>query len=184
MNKIIVWGLRISTLTYALLHLTTSFLPFDRLVFLLSLAGIAMIVFTSLSRSISTYKLPLFMLITGISVLLYSGTPLIEGILNGMLQMRNVIGLLIIMPLISWVLSEEPYIEDMMALFHKMLNTSRKFYFMLVSFTQVFSYFLLFGAIPMMYQLVDIVLKDKTSKALQNFKSTSLLRGFSLSILW
>lgn len=184
MNKIIVWGLRISTLTYALLHLTTSFLPFDRLVFLLSLAGIAMIVFTSLSRSISTYKLPLFMLITGISVLLYSGTPLIEGILNGMLQMRNVIGLLIIMPLISWVLSEEPYIEDMMALFHKMLNTSRKFYFMLVSFTQVFSYFLLFGAIPMMYQLVDIVLKDKTSKAWQNFKSTSLLRGFSLSILW
>lgn len=184
MRLIISWGLKISIAAYAFLHLVTYFFQYDSLLLLLSLSGIFFIIFTSLSRPLNTYKLPIIMLISGIIVLLLSGTPLIEGILNGMIQMRNIIGLLIIIPLISWVLSEEPYIEDIVALFHKVLNTSRRFYFMLVSFTQVFAYFLLFGAIPMMYQFIDIVLKDKTSKAWQNFKSTALLRGFALSVLW
>lgn len=184
MKKGITWGLKISIASYAVLHLASSYFKHEILLLLLSIAGILMVALTSLSRSLKAYKLPLFMLITGIAVLLYSGTPLTDGILNGMRQMRNVIGLLIIIPLISWVLSEEPYIEDIMAVFHKVVNTSRKFYLMLASFTQIFSYFLLFGAIPMMYQFVDIVLKDKTSKAWQNFKSTALLRGFGLSVLW
>lgn len=178
------WGLRFSIAIYAILHLVTSFIPNDFLLFTLAISGILIIIFTSLSRPLKSYKLPLFMLITSGLVLIYSNTPLINGILNGMLQMRNVIGLLIIIPLISWVLNEEPYVEDIMALFHKLLNTSKKFYFMLVSFTQVFSYFLLFGAISMLYEFIEIVLKDKTSKAWQKFKSTALLRGFSLAILW
>lgn len=183
-HQTITWGLRISIALYALLHLITFFIHNEFLLLFLSFSGIFFIIFTSLSRPLKTFKLPILMLVSGITVLFLSGTPLIEGILNGMLQMRNVIGLLIIIPLISWVLSEEPYIEDIMALFHKVLNTSRKFYFMLVSFTQIFAYFLLFGAIPMMYQFIDIVLKDKTSKPWQNFKSTALLRGFALSVLW
>lgn len=184
MKHIIVWGLRISIATYTVLHLITSFFHHHFLISLLSIAGIFMVVFTGLSRPLKSYKLPLFMLIIGGFVLTYSNTPLIDGILNGMLQMRNVIGLLVIIPLISWVLSEEPYIEDIMAVFHKFLNTSRKFYFTLVSFTQIFAYFLLFGAIPMLYHFVDIILKDKTSESWQNFKSTALLRGFALSVLW
>src|SRR5699024_3019913 len=83
------------------------------------------------------------------------------GLLQGVLQMRNVIGLLIVIPLISWVLQEEPYIEDIISLFHKLINSSRKFYFTLMSLTQVLTYFLLFGSITMMYQFVDMFLREQ-----------------------
>src|SRR5699024_7183578 len=80
------------------------------------------------------------------------------GVLHSVLKLCNVIGLLIVIPLMSWVLQEEPYIDDIISLFHKLINSSRKFYFTLMSLTQVLTYFLLFGSITMMYQFVDMFL--------------------------
>lgn len=71
-----------------------------------------------------------------------------------------------------------------MALFHRFIHTSRKFYFSIVAFTQIISYFLLFGSITMMHQFVNIILKDQQSIAWENYKGTALLRGFALSTMW
>src|SRR5699024_2740861 len=104
------------------------------------------------------FKLPLFILFSSIIILILSNTHFFVGLLQGVLQMRNVIGLLIVIPFISWVLQEEPYIEDIISLFHKLVNSSQKFYFTLMSLTQILTYFLLFGSITMMYQFVDMFL--------------------------
>lgn len=184
MKNIIGWGLRISIVSYAFLHLFTAFFDYPFLVKALSITGILMMFFTALTIPIRKFKLPIFILLSGIVILLYSDTPFINGVFLGIIQMRNVVGLLIIIPLISWVLQEEPYLEDIMSVFHKMVNTSRKFYFTLLSLTQLLTYFLLFGSITMMHQFVDIVFKNQQEEVWKNYKSTALLRGYALATLW
>src|SRR5699024_8110987 len=129
------------------------------------------------------FKLPLFILSIGVLILLFANYSLLEGILEGMLLMRGMVGFLVIIPLISWVLREEPYIEDIMAVFHRFINTSRKFYLSVAAFTQVISYFLPFGSIPMLYQFVSIILKEQATDVWDNYKRTALFRGFSLSTM-
>lgn len=184
MNKFIDISLRITILGYALIHFVTVFWNYFWLEQLLSLFGIGMFVLAIFYLSARNFKLPLTILLTGISIFLYSHTSIMEGFYYGMRQMRGIIGLLIVMPLISSILREEPYIEDIMALFYKLINTSKKFYFSIVAFTQIISYFLLFGSIPMMHQFVNIILQKQTSLAWENYKSTALLRGFALSTVW
>src|SRR5699024_10627026 len=102
----------------------------------------------------------------------------------GAREMRNIIGLLVVIPLIKWVLQEENYVEDMMSVFNKFINTSKKFYFSLVSLTQILAYFLLFASIPTMYHLTDVFFTDRKVYMCEHYNGTAVLRGFSLSTLW
>ncbi|HLQ82230.1 MAG TPA: hypothetical protein VK121_00095 [Pseudogracilibacillus sp.] len=184
MKTFINYGLRVTILLYTLIHIVTSFNEQSLLMQLLSYIGLAIIIFSMLAIPLRDFKLPLFILLIAIIILFYSQTNIFSGILLGVQQMRNVIGILVIIPLISWVLQEEPYIEDMMSVFHNFINTSKKFYFTMISLTQVLTYFLLFGSINMMYQFIDIILKDQKSEIWQRYKGTALLRGYGLSTLW
>lgn len=49
---------------------------------------------------------------------------------------------------ISWVLREEPYIEDIMAYFHRFITSSQRFYFGIASFTQIYILFFVFWFDP------------------------------------
>ena len=184
MKKIIDTLLRVAIIAYALLHFITVFIQVDFLEQLLGLTGVSMLLLTLLHLKARHFKLPLFILLIGVIVLVYSHTSLIEGLHHGMLQMRGIVGFLIIIPLISYVLREEPYIEDIMALFHTFIHTSKRFYFSIVAFTQIITYFVLFGSIPMMHQFINIILKNQTSLVWENYKATALLRGFALSTMW
>ena len=184
MNTFINYGLRVTILLYTLIHIVTSFNEQSLLMQLLSYIGLVIIMFSMLAIPLRNFKLPLFILLIAIIILFYSQTNIFSGVLLGVQQMRNVIGILVIIPLISWVLQEEPYIEDMMSVFHNFINTSKKFYFTMISLTQVLTYFLLFGSITMMYQFIDIILKDQKSEIWQRYKGTALLRGYGLSTLW
>lgn len=184
MEKLLRPLLRIIIVTYALLHFLTTFIWIESLEQILGFVGMTMLLITLFYMKLRHFKLPLFIFIIGTFVLLYSDTSLIEGFHYGMLQMRDVIGLLIIIPIISYVLREEPYIEDIMALLHRFIHTSKRFYFSIVTFTQITAYFLLFGSITMMHQFVNIVLKKQKSLPWERYKSTALLRGFALSTIW
>lgn len=184
MKSFIAWGLRISIALYAILHFTTVFFESTLLLSALPIAGLSMFIFSLLFISAAKFKLPLAIFISGVALILFSGHSLVDGLMDGVVLMRDMIGLLVVVPLISWVLREEPYIEDIMSLFYKFINTSRKFYLSLAAFTQVIAYFLLFGSIAMMYQFVNIILKDQNTEVWENFKGTALLRGFALSTLW
>src|SRR5690625_5143888 len=156
--------LQVVIIAFAILHFFTAVVDVPALVHALSVGGLLVLLFSTLHHSISRLKLPLSLFLIGLFILKYANVPLFNGALQGIIQMRDMVGLLIVIPLISWVLREEPYVEDIMSVFYKLINTSRKFYFSLTAFTQIIAYFLLFGSIPMMYQFVDMILKDKKTE--------------------
>jgi hypothetical protein len=176
--------LRISILAYAILHFTTVFWQNSFLELLLSISGFSLFILSFVYLGIRKFKLPIFILTLGIVILLISHNSLFEAIENGMRQMRSMVGFLIIMPLISFALREEPYIEDIMALFSKFIDTSKRFYVSIVFFTQIIAYFLLFSSIAMMHQFVNVILKKQASFIWEQYKATALLRGFALSTMW
>src|SRR5699024_4705440 len=136
----------------ALLHFITYFFENEVLLLVLMFSGLALFAFALVNYKISRFKLPLTLFLSGFIIFLISDTELLYGFTGGLLQMSNVIGLLIVVPMISWVLKEEFYMEAIVVFGHKLLDSSRKFYAGMVTFTQIIAYFLLFGAIPMMYQ--------------------------------
>lgn len=178
------WGLSLSITIYGLVHFVTYFYEQSFLLLILSISGFGILFFSAIQLSVKKLKVPFALVVVGLAVLIGSGTPILEGLQYGLLQMRNMVGLLIVVPLISWVLREESYMEAIVGFGNKLLNTSRKFYFGAISFTQVIAYFLLFGSIQMVYHFVDDILKNKEGEAWDNFKGTALLRGFALSTLW
>ncbi|MCF3944360.1 hypothetical protein [Oceanobacillus alkalisoli] len=184
MKGLAQWGLSLSIVLYGVLHFYTYFHPHAFLLQLLSISGAGIVICGAILLSVKNLKMPLGLLLFGIFILIYSDISLLEGILHGLRQMRNMIGLLILVPLISWVLREEPYMEAIVSYGNKLLNTSRRFYLGAISFTQVIAYFLLFGSIQMVYHFIDEILADKRGEAWENFKGTALLRGFALSTLW
>src|SRR5690625_5678548 len=74
-----------------------------------------MIIFALLSIPISDLKLPIFILIIATTILLFADANPLYGLFVGVREMRNIIGLLVVIPLIKWVLQEENYVEDMMS---------------------------------------------------------------------
>lgn len=177
-------GVKISTLCYAVLHFITYFYQYKFLVDLQSISGFLILFFAAFVFPVKKFKLPLSLFLIGMIVLIVSDTPIIEGLLNGFLQMRNIIGLLVVVPIISWVLTEESYIPSMIKFSQQLLNSSRKMYFGIMTFTQIIAYFLLFGAIPMIYQFLNMVLKHEKGEVWEHFKGTAILRGFALSVMW
>ncbi|OZU88051.1 hypothetical protein CIL03_13025 [Virgibacillus indicus] len=184
MQTIENWGLRISIVLYTLLHFISYYYPNKYPIIALMAAGFVIFVFAVGKRRILRIKMPFGLFLAGTIIFISSGHSLTDGLFNGFLEMRNIIGLLVVIPMISWVLREEPYIESVMSFAHHLLDTSRKFYFGMIFFTQIISYFLLFGSITMMYQFVNGVLKNEEGEAWEHYKGTAILRGFALSSIW
>ncbi|MFD1032697.1 hypothetical protein [Metaplanococcus flavidus] len=184
MKGIAAKGFTFSVSAYALLHFVTYFFYNEALLTVLSVLGLLTLVFALTLLSLNKLQLPVFLTTIAIAVLLFTGGSLIDDLASGFLQMRSLISLLLIVPIISWVLNEEPYIDEIMSYGHNLLNESRKFYLGVTGMTQIISHFLLFGAVPMMYGFIDSFLKEQKSEAWENFKGTAILRGFALSTLW
>ncbi len=177
-------GLRLSISLYVLLHFISYFYEHKMLLSSMAITGLLIFLFSICLKKMSQFKIPLTLVGTGLIILMSSNSSIINGFYEGMLLMRNIIGLLVIIPFIGWVLNTEPYIESVMSFAYKMINTSRKFYFAISSFTQVIAFFLLFGSIPMMYDFVNKMVGNQHGEPLENFKGTALLRSFALSTIW
>ncbi|WP_017381040.1 hypothetical protein [Paenisporosarcina sp. TG-14] len=178
-------GFTFSVSFYALLHFITYFYDDAAFfVFLLSVFGFLTLIFAYWLLPVKNFQLQLFLIIMSLLVLFFTSDSMWNDLIEGLTQMRELIGLLLIVPMISWVLKEEPYIEEIMSFFHNLLNKSQRFYFGLMAMTQVISHFLLFGAVPMMYRFIDSFLSEHKDEAWENFKGTAILRGFALSTMW
>lgn len=184
MKGIAAKGFTFSVSVYALLHFITYFFYNDAMFNMLSVLGLLTLVFAFMLLSFKKLQLPIFLTTIAVAVLIYTGGSLVDDLAAGFLQMRSLISLLLIVPIISWVLNEEPYIDEIMSYGHNLLNESRKFYLGVTGMTQIISHFLLFGAVPMMYGFIDSFLKEQKTEAWERFKGTAILRGFALSTLW
>ena len=177
-------GLRFAIFLYALLHFITYFFNIEILAVLHAIIGFIMLFLAVIHVKIHHFKLPLFLFLTGATVMIMAGGSFLENMQGGLRQMSNIIGLLAVVPVIGWVLRSEPYIDDIIGMAHKMLDTSRKFYSGVMMFTHLISYFLLFGSMPLMYQFVNDLLKHQKGEIWEKYKATALLRAFALSSLW
>ncbi|SFB22251.1 hypothetical protein SAMN04488072_11073 [Lentibacillus halodurans] len=182
--RVIMKGLRLSIFLYTFLYFITYFFDSEVLTRVHAIIGLIMLCLAAIHLKLNHFKLPLFLLLTGTTIMLSAEGFIPKNFQSGLLQMSNIIGLLAVVPMIGWVLRSEPYIEDIIGLAHNMLNTSRKFYAGIMLFTHINSYFLLFGVIPMMYQFINDILKKEQGEAWEKFKGTALLRAFALSTLW
>ncbi|ANU26606.1 hypothetical protein [Planococcus versutus] len=184
MNRKVAVAFTFSVSSYASLHFITYFYHASVLSAMLSITGVLTLLSALLLLPIKKIQLQLCLIITALSVLFFTSHSFGTDLIQALQQMRSLIGLLLIVPIISWVLKEEPYIEEIMSFAHNFLNKSQKFYLGLMAMTQVISHFLLFGVVPMMYQFIETFLKDHKGEAWENFKGTAILRGFGLSTLW
>ncbi|ARI78762.1 hypothetical protein [Halobacillus mangrovi] len=169
---------------YVLMHFIVSFTGGETLSTALSLLGLAAFLIGYFFLPLKQAAISLLLLVIALIVHLSAGTSLIEGTVSGFTVMSGLIALLLIVPAISWVLEEKPYIESVINFAQNLLNTSRKFYFGMMVITQIISYFLLFGSIPMVYGMINDFLSDQKGVAWENYKGTALLRAFSLTTMW
>ncbi|GAB3062551.1 hypothetical protein [Virgibacillus ainsalahensis] len=184
MKVFLKWGLIVSIFSFTILHFITYFFESNILLKLLSISGVSLFVFTVLIYTPKKVKMPLSLFLIGFGLIIFSDGNFINGLLDGVLQMRNIIGLIVMIPMIGWVLRGETYMEAIMTAGHRLFSTSRRFYASMLSLTQVIAYFLMFGAIPMMHQFENWLLKDEKGEAWERLKGTAVLRGFSLSVMW
>lgn len=184
MNRKAAIGFILSVTGYGLVHFITYFYENALLTLMLSVLGVVLLIFTAILLPFKKFQLQMWLVIMAIAVLFFTSDSVSGDLIRGLQQMRNLVGLLIVVPMISWVLKEEPYIEEIMSYAHNFLNQSQKFYFGLMAMTQVITHFLLFGVVPMMYHFIDTFLKDHKGEAWENFKGTAILRAFGLSTLW
>ncbi|WP_237458242.1 hypothetical protein [Pontibacillus yanchengensis] len=169
---------------YAVSHFILYFTRSEVFSIVLSIIGVCAFLLSFFFLRIQKASISLFLATIAVLLHLISGTSLIEGVLSGFRVMSGLISLLIIVPMISWVLREESYIESVIHFAQSVLNTSRRFYFGMMIITQLISFFLLFGAIPMIYQMVNDFLHNQKGEAWENYKSTAILRGFALTTMW
>lgn len=177
-------GFTLSVLIYAILHFIHYFYANSWTEVLLPIAGFLSLLFAFGVLPLRKLQLQTFLTVTAIGVLAATSQNFWQDLASALVQMKSLIALLLIVPMISWVLREEPYIEEIMSFGNKWLNKSQTFYAGLMGMTQIISHFLLFGVVPMMYRFIDSFLKDHKDEAWENYKGTAILRGFALSTMW
>src|SRR5699024_6644963 len=129
--------------------------------------------------------LPLTLIVAAIAIgLLSQKTALHDVIWVGASKMRSLLPMLFVIPFVGWVLKQEDYVEDTILLMKSQLKSSRTFYGLIVFMTQIISFFLLFGSLVVVYQVVTRFFKEKVSPTWEVFKSTAVLRGFAFSTMW
>ncbi|SFF72505.1 hypothetical protein SAMN05216353_1077 [Halobacillus alkaliphilus] len=169
---------------YVLMHFVVYFTGGETLSPVLSIFGLTAFLLGYFFLPMKQAAISLLLLVIAIIIHLTAGTSLIEATVSGFTVMSGLIALLLIVPTISWVLEEKPYIESVINFAQNLLNTSRKFYFGMMVITQIISYFLLFGSIPMVYGMIDDFLENQKGEVWENYKGTALLRAFSLTTMW
>lgn len=184
MRKLASIGFTMAIISYAVMHYVTYINPTEIGSTILGIAGTIILIFAPVLLPLRALAVPIFLIIIAFGIQFFTNGSFTGLLLEGVGEMSNLITLLLIVPIISWILREERYIDAIMQVSQRSLNSSKKFYFGMMLINQVISYFLLFGAIPMMYQFINDFLRDKTSEAWEYFKGTALLRSFALTTLW
>lgn len=185
MNAIIRYGFIISLISYEAIYLILFFIESQWMLHLLSISGLLALILALANFKPSNGLVPYFITMAALVLGFFTmGGEAWLQLWGGLRQMSSIIFLLFFVPMISWVLREEHYIEALVDSIRGLLKTSKRFYSGLMVITQIISYFLLFAAIPMVYQLVKVLLGNKKTDSWEYFKGTALLRGFGLSCMW
>lgn len=151
----------------------------------LSLAGLLSFLFSILYLRRKEMILPLTLMLFALLIVIFDNNTTITAVFwDGATTMRSLISMLLIIPIVGWVLKQENYVRDTVILFKNKLNNSQNLYFLLLWLTQLIGFFLNFGSIAVVYQIVQSFFAKQSTEAWQRFKSSAILRGFSFTTIW
>lgn len=174
-----------SALLYVVCHFLELIFKHEIFLHSLSLFGLTTLLsglFMLTKRSIA---LPMFLIVLAFLISIFNkDAHWLDVAWLGSRSMRSLLPMLFVIPFVGWVLKQEDYVEDTIVLLKSRLKRSRSFYGALMLMTQIISFFLLFGAIVVVYQIVQTFLKEKDTPTWKDFKATAILRGFSFSTIW
>ena len=120
-------GFTFSVLIYAVLHFIHYFHANPSMEALLPVAGFFSLAFAFGVLPLRKLQLQTFLAITAIGVLAATSQDFWQDLAMALVQMKSLIALLLIVPMISWVLREEPYIDEIMSFGNRWLNKARLF---------------------------------------------------------
>ncbi len=179
------WGFTAAITVYVIAHFVSLIWENPLFLGILSISGIAGLAFALILLSARAVILPAFLIILAVGISFTDPQiGLAQLIWEGARGMRSLIPMVMIIPIVGWVLKQENYVEDTILLLKKRLTNGKAFYFVQMFITQIISFFLLFGSIPVVYQIVQSFFAKQDTYAWKVFKSTAALRGFALTPIW
>lgn len=184
-QKIIRLTFALSATLFVIFHFIELMTNHELFLELISFFGFIALVSGILLLTKRNAILPLFLLLLAMIICIVNAeTTFIDVTWLGSRKMRALLPMLFVIPFVGWVLKQEDYVEDTIVLLKSRLKSSRTFYGTLMFMTQIISFFLLFGSIVVVYQIVQTFLKEKDSPTWKDFKATAILRGFSFTTIW
>lgn len=175
----------LSAISYVLTHFLHLLLNASFLLHFLSISGLSALLFALMYLEKREMFLPLFLILFAMTISFFDDEISLAFVFwDGAATMRALISVLLVIPIVGWVLKQENYVRDTIILLKNQLKNSKILYFVIVWLTQLISFFLNFGALAVVYQIIQSFFSKQNSEAWQRFKSTAVLRGFSFSTIW
>lgn len=178
-------GFTIAAIVYVVTHFLALLWEHPILNYILSVSGLFALVFALLNLKARATILPLFLIGSALTISIFDVNTAVHSVLlEGTRAMRSLISMLLVIPIVGWVLKQENYVEDTLILLKRQLKNSKVLYFVLISLTQLISFFLLFGSIAVVYQMIQTFFAKQDSPPWKRLKASAVLRGFALTTVW
>lgn len=170
---------------YVVMNYAEATWPLPSLSHALSLIGLITLLCGLLTLTLRQAALPLVIIAAALSIsILHSGAAGLTLVWDGFREMRGMVTVILIVPMISWALRTEPYIQYLILYWSRFLNTSVKFYSGIMLIAQMIGCFLLVASIPVTYQFVSGFRSGARDRQWEFLKSSAILRGFALISMW
>lgn len=177
-------GFSISLSVFFILNFVEYWFSWDWSISLLSFFGLISLLFALTLLRFMEMLLPLLLVTASLIICFFSEYGFYQILWLGIIQMRTLVIMVLMVPIVSWVLRKEPYIESLLNSGIKILNSTKRLYIGLMALTQVVSYFLMVSSVLLTYQIIDSFLKNNRCKIWEIYKGTGIMRGVSLTSLW
>lgn len=152
---------------------------------LLSLLSLLLLILSLALMSTQEALFPLLLILSSLVIAIAgAGVESIEAMWNGLHEMDAMVVLLLTVPIVSWVLRQEPYVFHVLMACRSFMKSSSGFYGSISVITQMIACFLLPGSVPVMYHFISGFMDSGHKSTWSFLKSTAIIRGFSLSTLW
>jgi hypothetical protein len=86
--------------------------------------------------------------------------------------------------MIGWILKQERYIETVYYYMSKALKNSTSYFLSFAVLVQMTGYFMLAGAVVLIHQFVETLLKGKEGAGWEYLKDSSIMKGYGLTAMW
>jgi hypothetical protein len=129
--------------------------------------------------------LPIILLVFSTGMIFLTGSdPVI--LWDGLREMKMILPLVLLVPLVGWIMNQKPYIQAVFKASQKWMKTSTHYYLGLSLLSYAISSFMLMAGIALLHALISGNRPDNTpSRSTEDyFKSTSIMRGYSLTSLF